>query len=40
MEYTWIWVAITVVAVTAIYFVWGRKLGSSANAAQTHDGRQ
>ncbi|HMC89451.1 MAG TPA: hypothetical protein VKI17_07875 [Gemmataceae bacterium] len=40
MEYTWIWLAITAVSVTAIYFVWGRKLGSHANAAQSHDGRQ
>jgi IS1 family transposase len=28
----WIWIAVAVVAITAIYFVWGRKLGSKQEA--------
>jgi hypothetical protein len=40
MDLTFLWIAITAVAVVAIYFIWGRKLGGNkAHANQVHEGR-
>jgi len=41
VEYTFLWIATTALSIVAIYFVWGRKLGSKqSQPAPSHEVRR